>query len=651
MVPLLKTNRFGVDYLADYIPRNTSITDSISEYLLKFKGNLQPNVRVWIELSKEVFLGKRFDYIVRILSHNETATSNNSPLDRLGEALAQVTNAKYIPFSLKKNRSTVPLKTLSRNARIQALQGSYFFESTGLKPDATFLIIDDITTTGVSFAFAYKAIKQSLPQSNISMFALSQTGYDPAANADILPIFENLLADPNYISNQRLKEEQRLREQSVLEETTRKQEIAQQEVLQKRKSSAKRSRQTEADINRKAQEEKTQFTATYSPVLNHPQEPIQQKASKAPYEYIIEDVARKKDEHSSNLSGIVLILIILIIVGGTIYYFWTPSSPKNDSVSADIQTNTSTLMPNKATQIKNQINIPPIQFNTSGYEGNQPAQPIGDSIDPSGISSSDPLSDSRSSQTSGVVADPPQMKLLSQLSFTFPTNGAIFSIYQYGVFIGNGNELFAFPPNETNILTIKADGWDTKTIRVYLNKPNTKYVLKVDMTSRLCKVSFRFPTTEDTFEVYKNGVLLGNSKESIYLSPLEIHHLTFKAEGWRDISRLVGFKISGQDYYVSLKPERVQSRFRVSLISESGEIITNGNLSINNDNPVRVTFPFESSDLDVTGSIYFAVSSDNYYPKAQSIILTDKQTTDINIVLTRKTVFRNIFKLFRNNSD
>jgi predicted amidophosphoribosyltransferase len=217
-------------YLCHYLPLSAG-KDIFSRSLLKFKRRIQPDLDAWIDCSLEVLkdISLSPDTIVlRALSHDETSLSPArltfpTALDIFGNALVRRFGCHYLPSLLLKSRPSLPCKELSREQRLAELRNIYsvdpaipipippipppsasiippptgeiapapFPPSTtpGLPPLAgsappspSFLLIDDILTTGTTMRMIIRALRRQFPRCPIRIFTLARSDYDPALN-------------------------------------------------------------------------------------------------------------------------------------------------------------------------------------------------------------------------------------------------------------------------------------------------------------------------------------------------------------------------------------------------------------------------------------------------------------------------------------
>jgi hypothetical protein len=164
-------------HIANFVPVNWGAQDRISRSLVDFQFSREPQTSRWIRLALIAASSiSGVDVIVRALSSKELAASGKSPLDRLGEELAQRLGCEFAPARLTKLRPTGAVKNAGpREVREKVLRHAYTFNSEGLPESAHVMILDDIVTTGATFGAITTAIKETLPQAAVSYFALAQT--------------------------------------------------------------------------------------------------------------------------------------------------------------------------------------------------------------------------------------------------------------------------------------------------------------------------------------------------------------------------------------------------------------------------------------------------------------------------------------------
>ncbi len=201
-------------YLCNYLPVSVG-KDTLSHSLLKFKRGRQPDLNGWIDCSLEMLATTPIlppgRIIVRALHHEETILREDSPptsLDKLGSALALRFKGHYRPTLLHKSLPTQEIKELSKEQREAELQGLYSLHPSPIGPSPispspigpaastlpapaipslrqtapSFLIIDDILTTGTTMKMIIDAILRSYPEANLCIFTLAKADYDTSFN-------------------------------------------------------------------------------------------------------------------------------------------------------------------------------------------------------------------------------------------------------------------------------------------------------------------------------------------------------------------------------------------------------------------------------------------------------------------------------------
>lgn len=170
--------------LGYYIPSRFTDSDGFSNNLLCFKDAEEEVVSQMIDLSVNKLPQhiSKVDIIIRSLSSSETESYNNSPLDRLGEALVKkYPGSEYNPCLLKKYQETDELKYLGgRDFRDQELEGVYYFDDYEMSIEKRnkhldILLIDDVITTGATTSAIKEAISEEITSFNLHFFSLART--------------------------------------------------------------------------------------------------------------------------------------------------------------------------------------------------------------------------------------------------------------------------------------------------------------------------------------------------------------------------------------------------------------------------------------------------------------------------------------------
>jgi len=93
--------------------------------------------------------------------------------------LAKVLTAYYVPSFLKKKRKTRAAKLLSREQREQEFSDCYEAETLHVNEEhPSFLILDDIVTTGTTIKAVINAIRKVFSKASIYIFTLASTQYN-----------------------------------------------------------------------------------------------------------------------------------------------------------------------------------------------------------------------------------------------------------------------------------------------------------------------------------------------------------------------------------------------------------------------------------------------------------------------------------------
>ena len=186
-----KDHSYPYYYLCNYLPLSAG-KDTLSYSLLKFKRGLQPDLDGWISCSLEMLAphippGRT---ILRALHHDETTSREEAPtsLDKLGKALAHHLRGHYHPRMLRKSRTTPAIKQLSREQRTAELEGLYSIDpSRSPSSQPSFLIIDDILTTGATMKMIIDALRHTYPHAGLEVFTLARADYDTRGSQPAIP--------------------------------------------------------------------------------------------------------------------------------------------------------------------------------------------------------------------------------------------------------------------------------------------------------------------------------------------------------------------------------------------------------------------------------------------------------------------------------
>lgn len=155
--------------------------DEVGKELLLFKKENKTSILRWLHYVDAnfdtIFNNIKVDYIVRALASNETSNTNeDTPLDLMGKLLAKKFNAKYVSDILTKDRTEQLKFAGGEYNRKKILDHKYHCDLEGLRKNATYLIIDDVSTTGTTFNEIIRSINEaSNYQADINCFALVKT--------------------------------------------------------------------------------------------------------------------------------------------------------------------------------------------------------------------------------------------------------------------------------------------------------------------------------------------------------------------------------------------------------------------------------------------------------------------------------------------
>ncbi len=164
--------------------------DEVGQELLMFKKENSTAIYRWLHFVEEnfesIFKDIKIDYIVRALGSNETSNTNqNTPLDLMGGLLAKKFNAKYITNILTKERTQQLKFAGNQYNRKQILNHKYNCDLGALDKNATYLIIDDVSTTGTTFNEIRRAISEaSNDKAKLITFALVKTLWNREYTSD-----------------------------------------------------------------------------------------------------------------------------------------------------------------------------------------------------------------------------------------------------------------------------------------------------------------------------------------------------------------------------------------------------------------------------------------------------------------------------------
>jgi hypothetical protein len=186
---------FRYNYLCHYLPIAAGM-NTLSRSLMKFKRGAHPDLEAWIDSAREALAEKPpsgDSILLRALGHRElTAHNTSSPnphseltpqnirpssLDLPCRTLALDFGCLYLPTLLSKTRETLSNKNLSRPEREAQLLDVYSADI--IDAPASYLIIDDILTTGATIHAIIAALRRKSSTCPIRVFTLARASNNP----------------------------------------------------------------------------------------------------------------------------------------------------------------------------------------------------------------------------------------------------------------------------------------------------------------------------------------------------------------------------------------------------------------------------------------------------------------------------------------
>lgn len=157
--------------------------DGIKQEVWAFKNRDRNAIERWINKALEVSdTLPHIDVVVRALGHAELeASAKGTSLDLFGARLAASIGAKYSPECLSKSRPLAKSTLCSAKERAQQVDGVYR-AMPGLvashdKSGPTFLIVDDVLTSGATTGDIMRALSHAYPRAKVFILTLVKTIY------------------------------------------------------------------------------------------------------------------------------------------------------------------------------------------------------------------------------------------------------------------------------------------------------------------------------------------------------------------------------------------------------------------------------------------------------------------------------------------
>jgi len=158
--------------------------DEVESEVIKFKNGDEVSVHHWLNIIKKLSSSTfpKVDYIIRALGSRESScTTITQPLDLVGELIAEKIGATYITTILSKQK-TEQLKFAGGEFKRQAILNNTYscdLATNNISNESSFLIIDDVSTTGTTFTEIKRAIlKASKKRAEVHCFSLVKTPWN-----------------------------------------------------------------------------------------------------------------------------------------------------------------------------------------------------------------------------------------------------------------------------------------------------------------------------------------------------------------------------------------------------------------------------------------------------------------------------------------
>jgi len=154
--------------------------DNLRTDVLDFKNGNKSAIARWTNyIGHRSSALPRVDIIVRALGHSEILVQKNTSLDLFSIRLSQTLRAQYEPSLLKKRHANEKSTNLNRAQRLAQIEGLYIVNSENsaskLTGSQTFLIVDDVVTTGATTNDITRALISHFPEAIVYVLSLVKT--------------------------------------------------------------------------------------------------------------------------------------------------------------------------------------------------------------------------------------------------------------------------------------------------------------------------------------------------------------------------------------------------------------------------------------------------------------------------------------------
>lgn len=175
-------------HLVYYIPQGDTTTWTARVARFKNRAD-EEDFQLIKSMTIEAFVNSRltFDYVIRVLGHNETVPLKSAKIREYVYDIASAIGAKYLSQLLNKTRSTAALHTLPTLLdRQKEIKNVFFIKNRDENlNNKNILIIDDITTSCTTVAEMVRTIKAEWPDAKCYLFCLARTNHEMNANVNL----------------------------------------------------------------------------------------------------------------------------------------------------------------------------------------------------------------------------------------------------------------------------------------------------------------------------------------------------------------------------------------------------------------------------------------------------------------------------------